>query len=328
MKNSTGKANAGAGPSVRFGQVALNGALKTFRHEMNAEIMALLRSLPEATHTDAVVFLMRHCGTPIFPRFNYFRNYYAPAWSIIYWLHQGCNHTARLTSRDFRDAKTIQAMALFMHPLDDHLNDGQLPASHLHVLIRSQAWMRMNLATTRLAAGVTDGPGRVADLLDAYYAAIGSSPADETMDGYCKHFRAQMATGLIAPSLLGSKLGCDDDFVATLLDAYASFGIAWRLIDDLQDFENDMVSGSHSAIYFGLPMASRALWDLALRDRNPSHYNHIRSVVRDRGIGEMTRERIRCELTAAASKMARLRLEGLADEIRCLATPLMMGSAL
>jgi hypothetical protein len=219
-------------------------------------------------------------------------------------------------------------MALFMHPLDDHLNDGQLPASHLNVLIRSQAWMRMNLAAARLAAGVADGESRVAALLDAYYAAIGSAPADETMDGYCGHFRAQMATGLIAPSLLGRKLGRDDDFVAILLDAYASFGIAWRLMDDLQDFESDMASGSHTAIYFGLPMALRALWDLASGDQNQAHYTRIRSVVYDGGIWEMVRERICRELTAAASKMARLHLDGLAEEIRCLATPLTMGATL
>ncbi len=326
MAKSTGIAKADAGPSIRFGPIVLNEALKSFRHEMNAEIMALLRSLPETVHTDTVVFLMRHFGTPCFPRFDYFRNYYAPSWSLLYWLHREYNHATRPAPQDLRDANTIHAMALFMHPLDDHLNDGQLPASHLNVLIRSQAWMRMNLAAARLAAGIADGERRVANLLDAYYAAIGSTPADETIDGYCGHFRAQMATGLIAPSLLGSKLGRDDDFVTTLLDAYASFGIAWRLMDDLQDFESDMASGSHSAIYFGLPMASRGLWDLAPRDQDQAHDTHIRSVVRDHGIQEMIRDRICSELTSAASKMARLRLEGLAEEIRSLATPLIMES--
>ena len=60
---------------------------------------------------------------------------------------------------DDHNAKVAHAMALFPHPLDDHLNDGQLATSHLTLLLRSQAWALMTNALKRLADGVEEGGG-------------------------------------------------------------------------------------------------------------------------------------------------------------------------
>ena len=40
------------------------------------------------------------------------------------------------------------------------------------------------------------------DLIDDYYASIATGPGEENLEGYCVHFRRQMATGLLAPLLL------------------------------------------------------------------------------------------------------------------------------
>ena len=70
--------------ALRFGHVNPTDAVTAFGHEMNREMLALLRSLPASTHAAAVGFFMQHFRTPFFPEFNYFGNYHPPSWSIIY----------------------------------------------------------------------------------------------------------------------------------------------------------------------------------------------------------------------------------------------------
>ena len=247
-----------AEPSVRFGQVTLTEEAALFRHAMNREMMAFFRSLPPSTHADAVVFCMQHFRTPFFPAFDYFRNYPSPAWSVIHWIERHDAGRLRQAPEEGGLARTAHAMALFLHPLDDHLNDGQLPATHLHLLLRSQAWLRMHAALEQLALGVPEGAALVRGFIDAYYASIGAPPAIPTLDDYGTHFRNQMATGLIVPVLM-AKMAAGDAFAAAIETAYGAFGIAWRLLDDLQDMAADMASGSHSAIYFCLPAALQEL---------------------------------------------------------------------
>lgn len=314
-------------PSVRFGHVTLTAAVAAFRHELNVEMMRLFRSLPESTHTDAMVFFMQHFRTPFFPEFDYFQNYHAPAWSIIHWLDQMRPEQGFLSPEDRRHARTAHAMALFLHPLDDHLNDGQLPATHLHLLLRSQAWRRMNAALERLAVGVTGGPAIFQGFLDDYYASIGSPPAIATLDGYCAHFRRQMATWMCVPILMAVKIVPEDGFREALQTAYGNFGVAWRLLDDLQDLETDLVSGSRSAVYFGLPAEIRQLWDQNPSSENRARYGNILDVVHRGGVFETIKARIGRGLTSAASKLDAIRLAGLADELRCLAEPFANGPA-
>jgi hypothetical protein len=309
-----------AAPSVRFGQVALTEEVALFRHAMNREMMAFFRSLPPSTHTDAVVFCMQHFRTPFFPAFDYFRNYPAPAWSVLHWIER--HDAGRLPLAPEADclARTAHAMALFLHPLDDHLNDGQLPATHLHLLLRSQAWFRMHTALERLAIDVPEGAALVRGFIDAYYASIGSPPAIPTLDGYGTHFRNQMATGLIVPVLM-AKMRSGDAFALAIETAYGAFGIAWRLLDDLQDMAADMASGSHSAIYFCLPAAIQKQWDQPSRRDDRARHDAILTAVKNGGIVETITVKIRTELTQAASAMDAVQMTGLAEELRCLARP-------
>jgi hypothetical protein len=305
---------------VRFGQVALTEDATVFRHAMNHEMMRFFRSLPPSTHTDAVVFCMQHFRTPFFPKFDYFRNYPSPAWSVIHWIGQ--HYAGRLppAPEDNRLARTAHAMALFLHPLDDHLNDGQLPATHLHLLLRSQAWLHMHAALERLATRVPEGAALVRGFIDAYYCSIGSPPAIPTLEGYSAHFRNQMATGLMVPVLM-AKMAAGDAFAAAIETAYQAFGVAWRLLDDLQDMVTDMASGSHSAIYFCLPSAIQKQWDQPSRRDDRARYEAIRSAVKRGGIVDIITVKIRTELTRAASAVDAVQMTGLAEELRCLARP-------
>lgn len=314
-----------AGSTIRFGPVPLEAAAVAFRRDMNREVMDLLWSLPASVHTDAVVLLMEHFHAPFFPEFNYFQNYHAPAWSILYWLEKLAADRGLSAPPLRRKALQVHAMALFLHPLDDHLNDGQLPASHLNILLRSQAWLRMNTALEALATGVPDGAGMAQTLIDAYYAAIGTPPAEDTLDGYCIHFRHQMATWMIAPVLVAAGMMLDENFPAALQSAYGAFGTAWRLVDDLQDVDADLAAGHRSAVYYLLPPEIRDLWDRVPAPGRGERQDAVRAAILQEGLMETLEGRILKELARAARAMEALAMPGLADELHGLARPIADG---
>ena len=147
---------------IDFGEVNLSQGEKNFCNELNDEIDLLCKSLPPSIQTDALLLLMQYFRRTFVGNPSFFMNYHAPAWSIIYWLIYGRPASQGLSPKDIEHAKTAHSMALLLHPLDDHLSDGQLPATHLNLLVRSQAWMRMNHSMRSLAKSLDDGTEIVA----------------------------------------------------------------------------------------------------------------------------------------------------------------------
>lgn len=312
----------GPSPTLRhkFGVIEPTPAIEALRHNLNQEIIGLLQSLPRSTHADAAVFCMPHLGTAFIPVFDYFDHYHAPAWSILHWIVCQDTRPARLTgSCPF--ARTAHAMALFLHPLDDHLIDGQLPATHLNLLLRSQAWCRMHTALNPLADGVANGDTIVRDFIDDYYASIGAPPASATLDGYCAHFRRQMATWLIVPTLMARRQVPGNAFAEALQDAYESFGIAWRLLDDLQDIEPDRQSGTPSAVYFSLPDDLRPEWKRAGTEGLAPRSDRVVDYLAAHAVPDAIEARIHAELSSAAATAVELGMGGLAAELLALRQP-------
>ena len=122
---------------IDFGVVNLSSREKEFCNELNIEIFSLCKSMPDSTQTDALLFIMKYFKAFFDKDRNFLQYFYVPAWSIIYWLIQSCPEEKRLKQKDIKNAKTAHAMAMLLHPLDDHLNDNELPATHLTVLLRS-----------------------------------------------------------------------------------------------------------------------------------------------------------------------------------------------
>jgi hypothetical protein len=310
---------------INFGAVVLSDDEKEFCRKFNNEIILLCKSLPKSTHADAILFFTEYLVTPIGRELNFFANYYTPAWSIIYWLIQACPADKKLDPEDIKSAITAHTMALFLHPLDDHLNDGQLPATHLHLLLRSQSWMIMHAALNHLGDGVEGGAQIVQHFIDNYYESICDSEEIESLDKYCEHFRKQMATWLIVPVLVTKKMTDDDEFIGAIQRAYGSFGIAWRLLDDIRDIETDMIKGNHSAIYVCLPEDKRKLWDNHRQekfDRRNDGARVILNYLLQNSVIERLAQRICSKLESAASLVKAYDMMRLADQFRDLSTPL------
>jgi MoaA/NifB/PqqE/SkfB family radical SAM enzyme len=312
-----------------FGTVALSGDQRRFYRRLNDTNVSLCASLPESIQEEALTFLRRYSGVQDSRNSDFYKHYYAPSWTILYWLVQHDRQNgSRLTGQDISDAVLAHAMAMNLHSMDDHLNDGQMPPNHLTLLLRSQSWMVMNEALCSLDTGVAGGEKIVAGFINDYYSAICHCEKPESLDDYCNGFRKQMATALIVPVLVSRKIGFDDNRVEAVQNAYESFGIAWRLLDDIQDIEKDIRGGEQTAIYADLPETTRQLMDNQVSGDTAESIDDIGQVfahlIAD-GVVDRVRERTVRELENAASIVSDIRLNGLADELRCLAEPLKNG---
>ena len=307
---------------IGFGEVNLAEGEKKFCSELNDEIHALCKALPPSIQTDALLLLMRYFRRTFVGKPSFFMNYYTPAWSVIYWIIHCRPDRGDLSQQDIGNAKTAHSMALLLHPLDDHLCDGQLAVTHLNLLMRSQAWMIMNNSMRNLAEGLVDGNQIVDGFIDDYYCGINSSDDIASLDGYVDLFRKQMATGYVVPVLLSKKISSNGEFAAAIQPVYGSFGIAWRLLDDINDIEADMMTGSKSAIYACLPESLKKCWDKNRNQKNSDDTESILNYVAANGVAEKIVGRIRIELESGAATADKYRLTKLADELKCLAKPL------
>ncbi|HOP46806.1 MAG TPA: radical SAM protein [Desulfobacteraceae bacterium] len=307
---------------IDFGAVNLSGEEKEFCNELNIEIFSLCKSMPDSTQTDALLFIMKYLKVSSIIYVNFFKYFYVPAWSIIYWLIQSCPKEKGLKQKDIKNAKTAHSMAMLLHSLDDHLNDDELPATHLTLLLRSQAWMIMTNAFNRLAVGVEGGKEIVRDFINKYYSSICSSERIESLDDYCNKFRKEMATWLIVPLLLTRKISANEEFSDAILAGYESFGIAWRLLDDIKDLEIDIMKGAHSSLYCVLPEDKKRIWDDNSAGKNDKSVKYILNYILQTKVIDIIRERICYELESVAAVTSRFEMTGLADEYRCLMKPL------
>jgi hypothetical protein len=190
------------------------------------------------------------------------------------------------------------------------------------MLIRSQSWMIMNVALDNLACEVEGGIEIYRGFINDYYSGICSQEKVETIDSYCDLFRKHMATWLIVPMLITKKIAINEKFTGDIQTAYESFGIAWRLLDDINDIEADMMQGVHSSIYICLPENIKYHWDKDLENKNINCQTIILDYVRENLIIGRLKKRIVNELDFAASIAEGHNLTGLADELRCLLSPL------
>lgn len=312
---------------IDFGAVNLSDGEKKFCSEWNNEIISLCKSLPESTQTDALLFFMRYSRLSFGEEINFFRTYYVPTWSIIYWLLKSIPDDKVLEKDDIRNAKAGHSMAMFLHALDDHLNDSEMPVTHLALLLRSQSWLTMNNAFNSLSDGVDGGEKIVRGFIDDYYSSICNSEEIESLDCYCDLFRKQMATGMIVPVLMTKKINADREFTNAIETAYGSFGIAWRLLDDIKDIETDMLKGIHTSIYICLSEDIKNCWDKHKHtgeklDKKNNYSRIILDYILENSVIDGIKERIYNELELAASIADNCDMIGLADEFRCMLRPM------
>ena len=255
-------------------------------------------------------------------RFYYY--YYKPLWTIIPQMMESGTRVHELTSPECETVMLGEAMSLFLHSLDDHLNDDEIPSSHLMLLLRSQAWLLFNKAITEFAYE-KDEHDIAHFLINDYYTGICTVHEPSGLDEYCNRFRKEMSTMNIFPLLSAKKITGSTDFTEKIKNAMESFGIAWRILDDIQDAEEDIDAGRHTALYHSLPENVKNLWDAPRNNASENSGTGIceeiyRELEQGR-IAEELIERIIRELDEARKTVEALGMHGMAEQYRDIGAP-------
>jgi hypothetical protein len=311
--------------TIEFGRITLSDGETKFYDGLNNEIILIIKSLPEPAQTPTLLELMNHLGLSVREAVDFFKGFYTPAWSILYWLFVSFSGGRRLSAADLKNIRTVHATAMLLHLIDDHLNDREMAATHLALLLRSQLWMFMNHALDNLAEGIDGGAAIAQGFIDDYYSSIMKSGEVDSLDAYCDLFKKQMGTGFIAPVLMTKKMTADDQVINAVQAAYGAFGTAWRLLDDIQDIPLDMQTNRKSSVYICLPENSRVHWNQNGRSTaltKSDHTKHIIDCIFDNKIIGRIINKIYCELDSAVSISDAFKIRGFSNELLYLLEPL------
>ena len=290
--------------ALEFQPVELDSSRRSLRTTLNQQLPLLCQAMPTPMQGAAIRDLQAaYAGHSPLGLAKFFDKFYAPTWTVLHWLH--C--VRPLTDTMFGFAVEGQAMAMFLHLLDDHLADGQLAASHLRLQLRTEAWGRYRDCAHRLSLALDPTRAVFDDCTTRYFATIDDSTVVNDLMAYESRFAGQLATGLVIPLLLARHAGIGQSMVR---EAFEHFGVAWRLLDDLRDWASDANDRACSAIWYMLDSGGRELWRLSSHAGPDPLAQHLL----DRQVPQELASRMRDRLLRAASAAESVELRGWASE--------------
>jgi hypothetical protein len=301
---------------IYFGHVNLVPPVETLRRNLDRSLESVLAALPPpllAGAKELVAAYARRSADSVTAEPSFFQHFYSPLWSWIHWA---------AASTQIEEVVTGQALSMFLHLLDDHLCDGQLRCDPLLLQLRTAAWMRLEECVHKLAMESDSGQELWQSDLSRYFAAIQRPPPINSLDGYCARFRDQMATCVAIPALTlrrqGNPAAADD-----LRQIVFGLGVAWRLIDDVQDAYADWTAGQESILYSLLheqPSRGGSKEPPESAARLPDWVRIVEKMYRS-GILKEVLERCSAELLQAAELAQQRSWVGLSEELRQLRHP-------
>lgn len=301
---------------IYFGQVTLTPPVEALRQRLDRSLQAVCAALPLPLVAPAGELLAnygRRAADSPDGELSFFRHYYSPLWSWIHW--------ASAAELDLDDAVVSgQAMAMFLHLLDDHLCDRQLACSPLLLQVRTAAWLRLEQSAATLGADSAEGKALWQSDLARYFAASHRPPPTADLDGYCARFRDQMATCVAIPTLA---LRRQPVAAAALRQIVFGLGVAWRLIDDVQDAYADWRAGEETI----LSILLRQHADFTAANAIPTapegveQWPRVVAALFRSGVLKMVLSRCCAELTQAAQLASERSWIGLAAELQQLRHP-------
>jgi hypothetical protein len=120
--------------------------------------------------------------------------------------------------------------------------------------------------------------------INRYYSSIGTDPVGftdplkPTLEDYCDHFRNQMANTTLVVDICTVSVNIEKEKRADILESFECFGIAWRLLDDINDFEEDLGSGTKNACFYALDSRGQSIYENICkceRGQSPKNRNDL-----------------------------------------------------
>jgi hypothetical protein len=300
--------------ALDFGPVEQAPEIARLRMELNNILWQTTAPLPSELSDEARSILSSYSGGDR----DFYRLFYVPIWSFLHWLPSVSREA--VDQEILRAARTAHAMSLFLHLWDDHLCDRQLPVDMLRLHVRTLAWERFRSQSLRLCQ-LTGADMLLPDEhIRDYLESVHRPEQVSDLDGYCRRSVRQLAIWTIVPRLLAGGLA-GPEAASELCGIIESFEIAWRLVDDVQDIDVDLLNGDMTAVYIELDDAGRKLWG-ACRDRSiergridPECWSELSAAIRKSGCLSRILRRIDDELQSAARSAGSRGWAGTAREL-------------
>jgi hypothetical protein len=155
---------------INFGKIALTLPQRESLAGLNRQLIPFCQSLPPALQTGAVFAIQQHfTGFQLGNLQQFFTKFYAPSWTILGWMG---DNSGAITAAELEQAIHLQGMAYFLHMLDDHLADGQIPVSHLMLQLRTQAWMRFTQGAEQLVLSEHRRESLIYGWINRYFSGV------------------------------------------------------------------------------------------------------------------------------------------------------------
>lgn len=211
--------------------------------EINKNVFVLCERLPPVLQGRAALFINAYGQNS----FRFFEDFPVVLWALLISLGIPVDPQKK------RDILAAHAMALFLHSFDDHLHDGQLAISHLLLQLRTEAWQWMQEAWGRLGSGkeylVENG-------IERYFQALMAEEETTKLLSFFANTKEQSATWQITP-LLAAHTEPERKSAAAVIE---NFVVAYRILDDLEDFEKDLLLGEKKSVYYTLDRREREIY--------------------------------------------------------------------
>ncbi len=288
---------------IDFGPASAGPEIVRLRQSMNASLLRLAEALPESLREEANAILYGYADG------DFFRLYYVPMWSF---LHHAIESSldSRFNQAMQHEAKEAHAMALFLHLLDDHLCDGQLRTTMLLLQLRTLAWQRFLSTSRSLSTRLGLDPMLFDEHTASYITSLHQTEQVLDAEAYEHRFRRQMSICTLVPRLVGYA-SSGHTGSESLVGIIEDFGIAWRLLDDIQDISADACKGEQTSVWLELDSEGRNCWE-ACRERfaaeggslNPALYDKLAAFILETGCLYRLFVRIGQKLLGAARSAA------------------------
>lgn len=278
-----------------FGAVHETSEVAALRRRLHARLSEAVQRLPAPLAADIVALLRRHGRTPQAPDGDVFVLFPAPVWSFLHWVPG-----ARCAW-----AERAHVAVLFLHLLDDHLVDGQLPVNIARLQLRTELWRAFEESVVELCGCWGVSPAVADASAEEYLTSVHAPSEPAGLDGYEALAAAQAAMWTVVPRLLAASGRSGPELAGLVID----FAVAWRLVDDAADVVADARAGVRSAVWWELSPGERARWG----EPGEEYARAAAQVLARAG----------ARVAAAADRARTAGLTGIAVELRTASLPLL-----
>jgi hypothetical protein len=293
-----------------FGTIIFDPHKTIFYQKMNSSILDIASLLPPSLKTDCIIFLFNYSRSTMGEEFDFFKFYEKPLWSSVYWL------TEKMDSAYIHNAAASIALSMFLHSLDDHLHDREIPCTHLTLMIRSVAWKLYTDSISALCEN-NDGLSLYNSRIDSYYSVIGRHIHND-LRTYSDSFIRETDIITAVLEITGRRFFNGHDHLNKFISSFQNFAIAYRYLDDWQDYRKDAREGLHTAVYYLLDNTSRNIWNAISLDHSGSSIDNLASIIESAPFVSVISIAINSLLESASSVTAQIDLVGLSEEYRGL----------